>query len=85
MRVCPDGDPKSSTQSKISQFDGPLLVDEQILGLEVTMKHSPGVTEHYALQNLVCVALDGGEGQVKRYNYLQISLHSAANLDKHGV
>ena len=61
MCISPDRNPKSSTQPKISQFDGSLPVNEQVLGLEVTVEYPSGMTEHYALQNLVCVALDGGK------------------------
>ncbi len=52
-----DGNPKRPSEAKVGQFDGSLLVDEKVLGLQVPVQHSTRVAEHDALENLVCVAL----------------------------
>jgi hypothetical protein len=57
MCVGPYWYPESPAQSKISQLDGSLLINEQVLWLEVTMQHTSRVTEYNALENLVRVAL----------------------------
>lgn len=59
MGVDPDRDTKGSCQAEICQFNAPLVVDEEVLGLEVPVEDAPCVTEAYSLQDLVQVALNG--------------------------
>lgn len=59
--VDPDGNTKSPCQPKVCQFNNALVVNEEVLGLEVPVKDTTTVTEVYALQDLVMVALKGGE------------------------
>lgn len=59
--VDPDGNTKSPCQAKVCQFNNTLVVDEEVLRLEVPVKDTTTVTEVYALQDLVEVALKGGE------------------------
>lgn len=59
MGVDPDWNTKGSCQAKISQLDDALVVDEEVLGLEVSVQDAPTVTEVYSLQDLVQVALNG--------------------------
>lgn len=64
MSVGPQGYPKGSGQSKVSQFDGTQLVDEQILGLQVSVNDPMRMAKVYSLQQLEEVALEGeGEGE----------------------
>ena len=68
MSVGPDWDAKGPAKAKVRQLDGAVLVDEQVLRLEVSVKHTPRVAEGDALQDLVGVALQargigGGEGR----------------------
>ena len=44
--------PEGSSQSKVSQLDGPQLIDEQILGLQVSMDDPMRVAEAHPLQQL---------------------------------
>lgn len=53
---------KCPPETKISNFDGPLSVDEKVLGLQVTVDHSAHVHEDNSLQDLVGVALKGRDG-----------------------
>ena len=55
---------KCPPETKISNFDGPLSVDEKVLGLQVTVDHSAHVHEDNSLQDLVGVALKGRNGRV---------------------
>lgn len=59
MGVDPDWNTKGSCQTKIGQLDDALVVDEEVLGLEVSVQDAPTVTEVYSLQDLVQVALNG--------------------------
>ena len=58
MSVGPYWDPKRSSESKVCQLYGALLVNKQVLGLQVTVDDSPGVAKHGALQYLVRVTLE---------------------------
>lgn len=58
MGVGAQGHPKGSSQSKISQLDGPQLIDEQILGLQVSMDDPMRVAEVHPLQQLEEVTLE---------------------------
>lgn len=64
MSVDPDRDPKGSSQAKVCQFDDALVVNEEVLGLEISVKHTTTVTEVYSLQDLVQVALNGTKGRL---------------------
>lgn len=50
--------PEGSSQSKVSQLDGPQLIDEQILGLQVSMDDPMRVAEAHPLQQLEEVTLE---------------------------
>lgn len=50
--------PEGSSQSKVSQLDGPQLTDEQILGLQVSMDDPMRVAEVHPLQQLEEVTLE---------------------------
>ena len=58
MGVSPDRNAKSPGQAKVCQFDHTQNIDEQILGLEVSVEYPVGVAELNAFQDLVGVALD---------------------------
>ena len=51
--------PKCPSQAKVCQFYGTLLVNEQVLGLQITMDDPSRMTEYGALENLVRIALTG--------------------------
>jgi len=55
--IISNGYTKSSGESKISHFDVSFRIDEEILGLEVTMKDSVCVAVSYTFQQLVAVTL----------------------------
>ncbi len=48
---------KRSTESKISQLDGALVVDEKVLWLHVSVQNTTCMTEIDTLENLVRVTL----------------------------
>lgn len=50
-------DPKGSRQTKVSQLDLPLRIDEEVLGLQVSMENSVRVAEGQALQQLEKITL----------------------------
>ena len=50
-------DTEGPAESKVGNLDGSLVVDEQVLGFEVTVDDTARVHEHDALQDLVRVAL----------------------------
>ncbi len=62
MGVDPDRNTKGPSQAKVCQFDNSLVVNQEVLGFQVPVKDSTTVTEVNALQDLVKVALKGGEG-----------------------
>lgn len=57
MGIGAQGNPKGASQSKVSQFDGPKLIDEQVLRLQVSVNDPVGVAEADPLQQLGEVAL----------------------------
>lgn len=57
MRVCADRHPKSSCQAKVSELDLPLGIDEEVLGLQVSMKNPVRMAEGQALQQLEKITL----------------------------
>lgn len=57
MCVGPHWYSEGPAQSKVSQLDGSLLINEEILWLEIAMQYTSRVTEHNTLENLVCIAL----------------------------
>lgn len=57
MRVDPDRNTKGSSQAKVCQFDNSLVVNQEVLGFQITVEDSTTVTEVNALQYLVKVAL----------------------------
>lgn len=65
--VCADRHPKGSRQTKVGELDLALGVDEEVLGLQVSMKNSVGVAEGQALQELEKVTLQTQEkkGQLR--------------------
>lgn len=62
MGIDPDRNTKGPSQAKVCQFDDSLVVNQQILGLQITMEDSATVTEVNALQYLVKVALYNVQG-----------------------
>lgn len=61
--VCADRHPKGSRQTKVGELDLALGVDEEVLGLQVSMKNSVGVAEGQALQELEKVTLQTHTGK----------------------
>lgn len=57
MGVGAQGHPEGSSQSEVGQLDGPQLVDEQVLGLQVSVDNPMRVAEAHPLQQLEEVAL----------------------------
>lgn len=55
--VCSDRNPKSPGQSKVGQLDDSLHIDEEVLGLQVSVQYPMGMAELDAFQHLICVAL----------------------------
>ena len=75
MCVDPHWDPEGPSQPKVGQFDDALVVDEQVLGLQVSVQNPSAVTEQDPLQDLVQVALRetaqvfrGDTGRQHRYS-----------------
>ena len=57
MSVDPDRNAKGSSQAKVCQFDYSFVVNEEVLGFQVTVEDSTTVTEINSFQDLVKVAL----------------------------
>lgn len=57
VSVCPQGNSKSSCQTKISQLDGSCFIDEQVLWLQVPVDDSVRVAKAHTLQQLEKVVL----------------------------
>lgn len=57
MCICADGYSEGSCQAKVSQLDLTLGVDEEVLGLQVSMENPVRVAESQALQQLKKIAL----------------------------
>lgn len=49
MGIGAQGNPEGPSQSKVSQFDGPKLIDEQVLRLQVSVNDPVGVAETHPL------------------------------------
>jgi len=58
-------DAKCPGKSEVSELDASVYVDEQILGLEVTMDHSVAVAVRQTLQQLVQVTLHAQHQQLQ--------------------
>jgi hypothetical protein len=58
VRVGPQWHTKGASQTKISQLQIALLVDQQVLGLEITVKNSMSMTVPDALAQLHHELLD---------------------------
>ena len=71
---------KSTAKPKIGDLNGPFVVNEQVLRLQVAMNHPAHVHEHNTLENLVRVAL-------RRTIMLETGSKFVvwANLDQHGI
>ena len=54
-----DGDAEGAREAEIREFQLPLVVDEQVLGLEVAVQDAVFVAEGYAAQELPHEAFDG--------------------------
>ena len=64
MCVGSDGNAEGPRKPKVGQFDDATGVDEQVLGLEISMQDSVGVAECNTIQHLVDIHLEGGrEGE----------------------
>lgn len=55
--VCADRHPEGSCQAKVSELDLPFGVDEEVLGLQVSVKNPVRVAEGQALQQLEKITL----------------------------
>lgn len=57
--VCVDSDwdPKGTGQAEICQLNYTFIVNEQVLGLQVSMQNPPTVAEQNPLQDLIKVTL----------------------------
>ncbi len=58
-----NGDSKGSGETEIRKLELSFEVDEEILGLQIAVQDSVGVTEVNALQELMHKGFDGGRGQ----------------------
>jgi len=68
VSVRADGHAEGPRQAEVCQFDLPLGVDEQVLGLQVSMQNPVRVTEGQALQQLEQVAL---QRETVKHSYTQ--------------
>ncbi len=57
MSVRADRHPERSRQAKVCELDLPLGVDEEVLGLQISMKNPVRVAEGQALQQLKKITL----------------------------
>ena len=57
MCVCADRHSEGSCQAEVSQLDLTLSIDEEVLGLQVSMKNPVGVAKGQALQQLEKITL----------------------------
>jgi len=62
-------DAKCPGKSEVSELDASVYVDEQILGLEVTMDHSVAVAVRQTLQQLVQVTLHAKHQQLHKSDH----------------
>lgn len=51
------GDTECTRQSKICQLEVPLVIDQQVLGFEISMKNASRVAEFDSLDQLVQISL----------------------------
>lgn len=65
MGVNPDRNTEGPGQAKVCQLDHPLVVNQEVLGLQISVEDSTTVTKIDTLQNLVEVALKSEEGKKK--------------------
>lgn len=61
MGIYPDWHPESPGQPKVCQLDHSLVVNQQVLGFQVSVEDPSTVAEQDAFQDLVQIALDGRE------------------------
>jgi hypothetical protein len=57
MSVRPQWDPKSARKPKVGEFQVPVLVNQKVLGFQVAMEHTTGMTVFNASDQLVQVLL----------------------------
>lgn len=58
MGVCAEGNAESAGETKVSELEVALLVDEEVLRLEVTVEDAVGVAVAGAFEELVGELLD---------------------------
>lgn len=64
--VDPDRNAKGPRQAKVGQLDDPLVVDQEVLGLQVSVENAAAVAEVNALQDLVQVTLGAADTPTAR-------------------
>lgn len=82
MGVDPNRNTKGPSETKVCQFDNSLVVDEEVLGFQVPVEDPTTVTEINALQDLVKVALKGGEGRGKENGHGDGNMFGVSEQDK---
>ena len=65
MRVRLNRKTEGSSQTKVCKFNDSVLVNEEVLGLEITMQNTMRVAVENALEDLVEIGLRKGEEETK--------------------
>lgn len=83
MGIYPDWHPEGPGQPKVCQLDHSLVVNQQVLGFQVSVEDPSTVAKQDALQDLVQIALDGGDSsRGLKFTYWQETLFTVQyNLD----
>ena len=67
MRVCPEGNTERSGETEVCELEVSVLVDEQVLGLEISVEDPVSVAVVQSLDELKSEALRGGESDISMW------------------
>ena len=84
MGVCPDWDAKGTSQTKISNLQCAILVNQEILWFKVAVENTSLVAEEHPFHQLIQVALSSGRRENDTYMHAPYE-HTHTHLDKHWV
>lgn len=85
MGVRPDRDTKGTSQTKVSNLQCAVLVNQEVLWLKVTVEHTSLVAEEHPFHQLIQVTLSNGIEKQSTHIHTDRHTHVQAYLDKHWV
>ena len=85
MGVRPDWDTKGTAQTKVSNLQCTVLVNQKVLRLKVTVEYTSLVAEEHPFHQLIQVTLSNGIEKVSAHIQTDTHTYRHTYLDKHWV